>query len=211
MNAVLQREKRVEKMLIVGLTGSIATGKSTVAAILRRMNFKVHDSDKAAHQLMAPGGHAVEKIISLFGSKVGNMTSGIDRLHLGNLVFSDPVKRDLLEKIMHPLIYERKQQFIQHNRRHRKKAVFLDVPLLFETGGDRDCDRVITLWCPAFLQSARALRRRGMTEEKLSSILNAQLAQLDKCQLSDLAIPSSLGQAETSRRLKRWLRSENLI
>lgn len=198
-------------MLIVGLTGSIATGKSTVSAMLRRLNFRVHDSDKIAHELMGPGGHAVEKIISLFGAEVGSLSSGINRLHLGNFVFVDPHKRDLLEQILHPLIHERKQQFIQHNRRQRKKVVFLDVPLLFETGGDRDCDRVITVWCPEFLQTVRALRRHGMTEEKLSSILNAQSTQFDKCHLSDLAIPSSLGQAETLRRLKRWLRSENLI
>ena len=161
---------------------------------------------------MGPGGHAVEKNIYLFfGSEVGNMTSGIDRLHLGNLVFPDPIKRNLLEKILHPLIYERKQKFIEHNRRQRKKVVFLDVPLLFETGEDRNCDRVITVWCPAFLQTLRALQRQGMTQEKLSFIVKAQLAQSDKCQLSDLAIPSSLGQAETFRRLKKWLRSENLI
>ena len=111
---------------------------------------------------------------------------------------------------MHPLIREQKQRFIQRNRLQRRKAVFLDVPLLFETGGDRDCDRVITVWCPAFLQTARALRRQGMTEEKLSSVLNAQWPQSDKCHKSDLALPSSLGQAETFRRLKRWLRTENL-
>ena len=198
-------------MLIVGLTGSIATGKSAVAAMLRRLNFQVHDSDKVAHQLMGPGGRAVDDIISLFGSEVVNMPSGVSRTLLGNIVFADPAKRVLLEQILHPLIREQKQKFIQHNRLQRKKAVFLDVPLLFETGGDRDCDRVITLWCPAFLQTTRALRRRGMTEEKLLSILNAQWPQTKKCHLSDLALPSSLGQAETFRRLKRWLKTENLI
>ena len=71
--------------------------------------------------------------------------------------------------------------------------MFLDVPLLFETGGNRDCDRVITVWCPAFLQTARALRREGMTEEKFSFIVKAQWSQLKKCHLSDLALPSSLG------------------
>ena len=198
-------------MLVVGLTGSIASGKSVVAAMLGRLNFQVHDSDRAAHQLMAPGGSAVEDIMSLFGAEVGNMDSGINRLRLGNIVFADPAKRELLQQILHPLIHERKQQFIQHNKRHRRKAVFLDVPLLFETGGDFFCDRVITEWCPTFIQTARVLRRNGMTEEKFSSIKKAQWSQLDKCHLSDLALPSSLGQAETFRRLKRWLRSEKLI
>ena len=198
-------------MLVVGLTGSIATGKSTAAAMLRRLNFQVHDSDEAAHQLMGPGGRAIDDIISLFGSDMVNIASGVNRIRLGNIVFADPAKRVLLEQILHPLIREQKQRFVQHNRLQRRKAVFLDVPLLFETGGDRDCDRVITVWCPAFLQTVRALRRRGMTEEKFSSIVDAQWSQSKKCQLSDLALPSSLGQAETFKRLKRWLRTENLI
>ena len=198
-------------MLIVGLTGSIATGKSAAAAMLRRLNFQVYDSDKTAHQLMGPGGPAIDDIISFFGSEVVNMASGVNRIRLGNIVFADPAKRLLLEQILHPLIREQKQRFIQHNRLQRRKAVFLDVPLLFETGGDSDCDRVITVWCPEFLQTARALRRRGMTEEKLRAVVNVQWSQSKKCQLSDLALPSSLGQAETLRRLKRWLRKENLI
>ena len=198
-------------MLIVGLTGSIATGKSAAAAMLRRLNFQVYDSDKAAHQLMGPGGRAVDDIMSLFGSEVVNMVSGVNRIRLGNIVFADPAKRLLLEQILHPLIREQKQRFIQHNRLQRRKAVFLDVPLLFETGGDSDCDRVITVWCPEFLQTVRALRRRGMTEEKLRAVVNVQWSQSKKCQLSDLALPSSLGEAETFRRLKRWLRAENLI
>ena len=198
-------------MLIVGLTGSIATGKSAVAAMLRRLKFQVHDSDKVAHKLMGPGGRAVDDIMSLFGSEVVSMASGVNRICLGNIVFADPAKRVLLEQILHPLIREQKERFIQQNRLQRRKAVFLDVPLLFETGGDHECDRVITVWCPAFLQSARALRRRGMTEEKLSSVVNAQWPQAKKCHLSDLALPSSLGQAETSKRLKKWLKTENLI
>ena len=198
-------------MLIVGLTGSIATGKSTASAMLRRLNFKVYDSDNCVHELMGPGGAAAEKIISLFGTEVGDVASGINRIHLGNIVFSDPSKRAILEQILHPLVRHQKQRFIEHNRRHRKKVVFLDVPLLFETSGNLDCDRVITVWCPTFLQIARALRRQGMTKEKLSSILKAQWTQSEKCDASDLALPSSLGQAETFRRLKRWLRTENLI
>ena len=179
-------------MLIVGLTGSIATGKSAAAAMLRRLNFQVYDSDKAAHQLMGPGGRAVDDIISLFGPEVVNMASGVNRIGLGNIVFADPAKRVLLEQILHPLIHEQKQRFIQQNRLQRRKAVFLDVPLLFETGGDRDCDRVITLWCPAFLQTARALRRQGMTEEKLSSVVRAQLPQSKKTSIKTFLIGESL-------------------
>ena len=111
-------------MLIVGLTGSIATGKSTVSAMLSRLNFRVYDSDKVAHQLMGPSGSAVEQIVSRFGSKVGSVSSGINRIQLGNLVFFDPDKRCLLEQILHPLIHEQKQKFIQYNRHQRKESCF---------------------------------------------------------------------------------------
>ena len=89
--------------------------------------------------------------------------------------------------------------------------MFLDVPLLFETGGDQACDFVITIWSPAFIQRQRALRRDGMTSEKLHAIVQAQYPQPDKKQMSDLALPSSLGRAETNRRLRKWLKSAKLL
>ena len=195
-------------MLIVGLTGSIATGNRQFRHV-SRLNFRVHDSDKVAHQLMGPGGSAAEQIVSRFGSKVECFVRYKSHPTRQSGVF-DPNKRCLLEQILHP-IHEQKQKFIQHNRYQRRKVVFLDVPLLFETGGDHYCDRVITVWCPPFLQTIRALRRPGMTEKKLSSVLEAQWPQSDKCFLSDLTLPSSIGRAETLKRLKRWLRSENFI
>lgn len=198
-------------MLIIGLTGSIATGKSVVAGMLRHMRFPVHDADAAVHRLMAPHGAAVADILSAFGAEVGSVGAGIDRKILGNLVFLDPSRKAELEAILHPLVFQDKNRFIKQARRQRKPAVFLDVPLLFETGGDGDCDHVITVWSPVFIQHQRALRRDGMTRKKLDAILTAQTPQPEKKRLSDLVLPSSLGRAETYRRLKKWLTSTNLL
>lgn len=197
-------------MLIIGLTGSIATGKSTVAVMLRRMGFPVHDADKTVHRLISAHGAAVPDILAVFGSSVGQLDTGIDRKRLGDMVFGDADKKALLEAILHPLVNQDKQRFIRQARRQRQKAVFLDVPLLFETGGDASCDYVIAVWSPAFIQRQRALRRDGMTAQKLNAILAAQYPQPEKKRLSDFALPSSLGRAETHKRLKKWLKSLKL-
>ena len=198
-------------MLIIGLTGSIATGKSTVAMMLRQMRFSVHDADAAVHRLMGPDGAAVAAITAYFGPGIGDCKTGINRQKLGNLVFTDTKKKAVLEAILHPLVRQHKDKFIKQARLHRKSAVFLDVPLLFETGGDQACDYVITVWSPDFIQRQRALRRDSMTPEKLHAIVQAQYPQPDKKQMSDLALPSSLGRAETKRRLKKWLKSVKLL
>lgn len=197
-------------MLIIGLTGSIATGKSTVADMLRQMRFPVHDADQTVHSLLGPGGAAVAEVISCFGAQIGSAETGIDRRKLGEIVFSEGYRKAQLEGILHPLVRADKQTFIHRARRQRRPAVFLDVPLLFETGGDGGCDYVITVWSPAFIQRQRALRRDGMTALKLAAILAAQYPQPDKKHLSDLALPSSLGRAETYRRLKKWLKAQGL-
>ena len=198
-------------MLIIGLTGSIATGKSTVAGMLRQMRFSVHDADAAVHRLMGPQGAAVAEITAQFGSDIGSLATGINRQKLGSLVFTNTAKKAALEAILHPLVRQQKDRFIQQARRQRKSAVFLDVPLLFETGGEQACDYVITVWSPDFIQRQRALRRDGMTPEKLHAIVQAQYPQPDKKQLSDLVLPSSLGRAETNKRLKKWLKSVKLL
>ncbi|MGB0810682.1 MAG: dephospho-CoA kinase [Candidatus Puniceispirillaceae bacterium] len=158
-----------------------------------------------------PNGAAVAAITACFGADIGDQATGINRNRLGNLVFTNPEKKVALEAILHPLVRQHKDQFIKQARRHRKSAVFLDVPLLFETGGDQACDFVITIWSPAFIQRQRALRRDGMTPEKLHAIVQAQYLQPDKKQMSDLALPSSLGRAETNRRLRKWLKSAKLL
>ena len=198
-------------MLIIGLTGSIATGKSTVAMMLRQMRFSVYDADATVHRLMGPNGAAVAAITACFGADIGDKATGINRNRLGNLVFTNPDKKAALEAILHPLVRQHKDQFIKQARQYRKSAVFLDVPLLFETGGDQACDFVITVWSPTFIQRQRALRRDGMTLEKFHAIVQSQHPQPDKKQMSDLALPSSLGRAETNRRLRKWLKSAKLL
>ena len=189
---------------IIGLTGSIAAGKSAAAHICRQMGLPVHDSDKVVHRLLGPNGVAVPIILEKFGS-VGDVDTGIDRQALGQIVFGDPAAKNWLETLLHPLVEQDRTRFIRQHKSWGYKKIILDVPLLFEVGADTICDSVITVWAPAFLRKQRALMRPGMTEEKYQQIIASQFPQTEKIRLSDLSLPSGLGYAETRRRLKRFL------
>ena len=193
-------------MKLIGLTGSIATGKSTVSQMCRDAGVPIHDADRAVHKLLGPYGAAVSDILFHFGD-IGSISEGIDRQVLGSLVFKEPEKRQQLEHIIHPLVLQDREKFLQACHRRKRRRVILDIPLLFETGSDSECDKVIVVWAPEWMQRKRALLRYGMTVEKLDAILSRQVSQAVKRRLADLVLPSSLGRAETRKRLLRWLRT----
>lgn len=196
-------------MHIIGLTGSIASGKSTASEMLMQMGYWLHDADKTVHQLMGPDGAALTDIATEFQLDI-DQAIGVNRAELGRMVFQDPEKRAALEAILHPMVSANRHRFLQQARMFGARTVILDVPLLFETGTDRLCDYIITLWAPDFLQIRRALSRPAMTSDKLTAILAAQWSQTEKSRLSDLALPSGLGKAETRKRLLRFLKRNAL-
>ena len=194
-------------MLIIGLTGSIASGKSTIAARLQRHHFPVFDSDAAVHDLLGPHGKAVPLILSHFGS-CGSLDQGIDRPSLGAHVFGDKTALADLEAILHPLVAEARNRFLQQAQMARRRAVILDVPLLFETKTDLLCDVTLLAWAPLRLIRQRALRRPHMSEAKLDAILAKQMPQSQKERLADEKIITSLGHgvmtAQILRLLSKW-------
>ena len=193
-------------MKIIGLTGSIASGKSTIAQMFREIGLPVHDADKTVHQLMNASGKAVPLVLAAFGQNMSTRDGGIDRLALGRKVFSDPEARALLEAILHPLVYQERDKFLAVLRRARKPLAVLDVPLLLETGGNVWCDYVVSVWAPQRLLRQRAMQRAHMTDEKFTAILSTQMPQSEKIRLSDLVLPTGLGRAESRRRLKKWIK-----
>jgi len=197
-------------MKIIGLTGSIASGKSTIAQMFRDAGLPVHDADKAVHQLMSAKGKATPLVLAAFGDDMRASDGSINRPALGKKVFSDPQARASLEAILHPLVYQERNSFFAELHRARKSLAVLDVPLLFETGSDEKCDYLVTVWAPHRLLRQRALQRAYMTEEKFAAIITAQLPQSEKVRLSDLALPTGLGRAESRRRLKKWLKKIKL-
>ena len=193
-------------MIVLGLTGSVGMGKSTAAAMLRRLGLRVHDSDAAVHRLLAPGGAAVAAVEAAFPG-VRRPDGGVDRPVLGARVFADPTALKRLERILHPLVRASQRRFLARARSRRLALVVLDIPLLFETGGDRRCDKVVVVSAPAFLQRARVMARPGMTASRLAAILAQQMPDTQKRRRADYVVPSGLGRAVTFRRLARIVRA----
>jgi len=182
-------------MIVLGLTGSIGMGKSTVATMFRRLRVPVFDADSIVHIMQAPGGAALPAIESAFP---GVVTGGVlDRAVLGTRVFGDDSALRTLEAIIHPLVGTARTRFL---RRHRRRPlVVLDVPLLFERGGADVCDAVAVVSAPADVQRTRVLARPGMTGDKLDAILARQMPDADKRARADVVIPTGGSHAATRR------------
>ena len=191
-------------MIVLGLTGSVGMGKSTAAAMLRRLRVPVHDSDAEVHRLLGPHGRAVAAVSEAFPSARND--DRIDRPTLGRLVFGNSAALKRLEAILHPQVRAAQARFLAACRRRRVPVVVLDIPLLFETAGERRLDGVIVVSAPASLQHARVLRRPGMTEARLAAILAQQMPDAEKRRRARWVVPTGLGRALTLRRLRAILR-----
>jgi dephospho-CoA kinase len=195
-------------MMIIGLTGSIGMGKSEASKMFRRLGVPVYDADAAVHRVMAPGGAAVAPVDAAFP---GVVTDGrIDRQALGQRVLGNKDALKQLEAIIHPRVRLEQVKFLHAAARRRVPLVVLDIPLLFETGGDRRCDVTAVVSAPATVQTLRVLRRPGMTPERLANTLKHQMPDRLKRQRADVVLPTGLGRRltlDSIRNLLRRLRS----
>ncbi|MBI1275964.1 dephospho-CoA kinase [bacterium] len=191
-------------MKIIGLTGSIGMGKSTVAAMLRQMGVPVFCSDEAVHALLEKGGPGVRPVSEHFKDVL--VDGRIDRQKLGRAVFGNPDLRRQLESILHPLVWQMQNAFLNRARREKKKLVVLDIPLLFETGREADMDEVWVVHSPAFIQERRVLKRPGMTREKFAAIRASQLPNHIKKKHATRHLHTSLGIGYTRRQLQSFLK-----
>ena len=190
-------------MKVLCLTGSVGMGKTTAARMLRRLGVPVHDADAEVHRLLGRGGAAVKAVEAAFpGVKSGK---AIDRAALGKLVFGDPKALKRLEGILHPLVRQAERRFLADARRERRKLVVLDIPLLYETKGERRCDGVIVVSAPRAIQRARVLARPGMTKERLAAIEARQMPDREKRRRADIVIETGLGKRHSLQALRRAL------
>ena len=178
-------------MFLLGLTGSIGMGKSTAASGFRSFGIALFDSDRAVHRLFAPGGAAVDEVAAAFPGCL-DRAGGIDRGALGRQVFDDPARLMVLERIVHPLVRAGQRRFLAHCCAQGRRLVVLDVPLLYETGGERLVDAVAVVSTQAAIQAQRVLRRPGMTQERLAAVQRRQLPDRDKRRRADFVIRTGL-------------------
>jgi dephospho-CoA kinase len=166
------------KPFIIGLTGSIAMGKSQTARLFAEEGVPVHDSDAATARLYGKGGAAVETIANAFPGTVRN--GAVDRAALSALVTADPAALKKLEALVHPLVVAERDAFLAGAAAKGAPIVVLDIPLLLETGAEAEIDALVVASAPAEVQRARALERPGMTAEKFESLLARQMPDVDK-------------------------------
>ncbi|MGE0735829.1 MAG: dephospho-CoA kinase [Alphaproteobacteria bacterium] len=193
-------------MRVLGLTGSIGMGKSTAARFLRYLGVPVVDSDATVHRLFATGGRAVPKIAAAFPSAVKNRA--VDRVELSRLVTNDTPALKRLEAIVHPMVAQERDRFLQACALRGAKLVVLDIPLLFEGGLEKSCDATIVVSAPAHIQRLRVLARPNMSPEKFRFILSRQISDVDKRRRADYVIPSNQGMRATLLALRRVVRAE---
>lgn len=185
-------------------------GKSQIAALLRQKRVPVFDSDAEVHRLLAPTGAAFRIVALMFPAAWDKKRHVIDRRKLGQIVFNDVAERRKLEAVLHPLVDTAQRKFILNARRNGRKVAALDIPLLFETGGERKCDMVFCATAPFFVQKLRVLRRAGMTEGGFYKILAGQMPDGLKRRLADAVLPTGLGRGHTQRVLGTLLRKMGL-
>lgn len=176
-------------MFILGLTGSLGMGKSTTAKIFAEEGIPVHDADATVHRLYE--GEAAATIEAAFP---GTTVDGrVDRRKLAKCALDDPVAMRRLEAIVHPMVRAAEERFLAEAEQNHASVVVLDIPLLFETDGDRRCDAVVVVSAPADVQRARILERPDMTEEKFAAILSRQMPDAEKRRRADFVVDTSKG------------------
>lgn len=188
-------------MVIIGLTGGIASGKSTVADLFRRFGIPVISADALVHDLQDIHGAAVNPIGKLFPDAVRD--GKVDRRVLASHTLGNRENLKKLEAIMHPLVRQERRRQLAAFAMRRTPVVVLEIPLLFETGAWRLCDLVVTTSAPVYVQKRRAMQRPHMTEEKFEHILKHQLSDNHRRRHSAFIVHTGRGRHESLREVKR--------
>ncbi len=191
-------------MIVLGLTGGIGMGKSTAAAAFRRARIPVFDADAAVHRMQAPGGRAVRAIEAAFPGTVRD--GAVDRAALRQAVLGNPDALTRLEGILHPMVREDERVFVQRARRHGKRAVVLDIPLLLETGGDQRVDRIVVVSAPRAVQMHRIRSRRRMSDADIKAVIARQMPDAEKRRRADVVIKTGLSRHASLKSLNRIIR-----
>ena len=196
-------------MRVIGLTGGIGMGKSTVAAAFRRARLPVFDADAAVHRLQAPGGAALAAIGAAFPGTVhdGDGWRTLDRAALRTAVIGHEPAMRRLEAILHPLVRRQEQAFLARARRAGVAAALLDSPLLLETGGDRRVDLVVVVSAPGDVQRRRVARRGRMTAEQIEAVIARQMPDREKCRRADVVVRTGLSKYHALRSVRRLIQT----
>ncbi len=190
-------------MITVGLTGGIASGKTTVSAMFRELGIPVICADELAHDAVKTGSPALREIREVFGDEVFDQYGELDRLKLGSRVFGNPLLKKQLERIIHPAVALKKQELLDYYVSQGHPIVVIDVPLLFEAEWDKAVDVILVVYVSRDLQAERLVQRNGLSAEEAQARLNSQWSIEDKKDKAHMVIDNSGSIEETRIRFKQ--------
>ncbi|UTR11354.1 dephospho-CoA kinase [Evansella sp. LMS18] len=187
--------------MIIGLTGGIASGKSTVSAMLKKRGFPVIDADIIARETVEPGQEAYDKIVQAFGEEILHEDNYIDRKKLGSVIFNDEAKRQILNDIVHPAVRKEMKRQAQEYKESGNETVIMDIPLLIESNLLHMVDKVLLVYVPRTLQLERLMKRDGSEREEAESRIASQLPIDEKKSYADAIIYNEGAIEETEKQL----------
>ncbi len=190
-------------MITVGLTGGIASGKTTVSAMFRELGIPVICADELAHDAVKTGSPALREIREVFGDEVFDQYGELDRLKLGSRVFGNPLLKKQLERIIHPAVALKKQELLDYYVSQGHPIVVIDVPLLFEAEWDKAVDVILVVYVSRDLQAERLVQRNGLSAEEAQARLNSQWSIEDKKDKAHMVIDNSGSIEETHIRFRQ--------
>ncbi|KRM13244.1 dephosphocoenzyme A kinase [Paucilactobacillus suebicus DSM 5007 = KCTC 3549] len=196
---------------VLGLTGGIATGKSTVTNIFKKFNFPVISADEVAREVVEPGTNGLAQIVETFGEQFLNSDGTLNRSKLGKLVFSDHDKLDKLNDLLQPVIHHEIGRQITKLKENHPALIVLEIPLLFEQHNEEMVDYVMVVSTSDHDQLKRLKQRNGLSNEEASQRINSQIPLKDKINLADIVIDNSGSVEETRKQVVEWLANHNFI
>ena len=189
-------------MLKVGLTGSIAVGKSFVCDVFRELGCHVLDADRTAREVVEPGTEGLKRVVEEFGIEVLDPNGELDRKRLGAIVFQNDAKRQSLNSIIHPLVIEKQDEWLAHLERTDPAGIaIVDAALMIESGGYKRFDKLIVVWCEPDIQLSRLMGRDGLSRAEAADRISAQMAQDEKKSYADILIDTSNGFEDARRQV----------
>lgn len=197
-------------MRIIGLTGGIGTGKSTASDYLRKQGFAIIDADSVSREIVEPGTPLLEELTRHFGDNIRREDGSLDRKGLGAIVFADPKKRELLDRLTHGPILREIEARARALKKRGGRGIIVDAPLLFETGLEEKCDQVWLITAEEALRIARVCARDGLTPEEVSARIGSQMEEGEKKKRADRVIDNSSSREALLRQLAGLLAEEGL-
>jgi dephospho-CoA kinase len=190
-------------MILVGLTGGVATGKSTVARMFKQCGAVVIDADELAHEVIKPGKPAWREIVTLFGKTILNQDRSLNRQALGSIVFRNRTKRRQLERIIHPRVAREQQRLVRRVAKRKPHAVVIyEVPLLFEAGVDKRVDKIIVVTADRETQIMRLKKRNHLSRAEALRRIQAQMSLSKKVRLADIVIDGTLRRQDAMKTIR---------